>query len=307
MHRILLIACLLASACTAALPLPSPTASPQPQPTARVSLRSIGLGNGLTVDVPVGWDLTGLSHVNRVTQRVLLVGNVELASLPTIPGNGDLDAAALPPGSVTVEVETFCGMFCQGPADESALPLDWSQAVPRTTDLPAGRHDATLGVRWFARSFLIVGRCADDAPAADVAAIADIARSVRADPAPPPTGEFNGWAGLGPLAAIQPGSVRLVPLPAGAIIRAAYRPWDNEPFFIVREPHGVLAFSSKPLVDRRCVVAFDVPTDHFTCTVDGRTFAWTRRGSYLGPEPASDMRPMPVMVRDGSVWVAYSD
>jgi len=124
---------------------------------------------------------------------------------------------------------------------------------------------------------------------------------------PPATGEFNGWAGLGPLESIPLGTVRLVPLPVGAIIRPAYRTWDNEPFFIVHEPTGVLAFSSKPLVDRRCVVAFDAPTDRFTCSVDGRTFAWTRRGSYLGPEPASDMRPMTVIVRDGSVWVAYSD
>jgi hypothetical protein len=41
--------------------------------------------------------------------------------------------------------------------------------------------------------------------------------------------------------------------------------------------------------------------------VDGRLISWTRRGAYLGPEPASDMRPLTVIVRDGSVWVAYAD
>ena len=187
------------------------------------------------------------------------------------------------------------------------MPLSWSAATPFGGDQPAGRHQLALGFRWFDQPLFLVARWVDDAPAADVAAIADILRSVRADPAPPATGEFNGWAGLGPLASIPLGTVRLVPLPPGAIIRRPYQSWDNEPFFIVHEPTGILAFSSKPLVDRRCVVAFDAPSDHFTCTVDGRLISWTRRGSYLGPEPASDMRPLTVIVRDGSVWVAYAD
>lgn len=126
----------------------------------------------------------------------------------------------------------------------------------------------------------VVARWADDAPAADIAALAAVARSVRADPALRATGEWNGWAGLGPLADVPAGAVRLVPLPAGAIVRSPYR---------------------------RCAVAFDVASDHFTCVVDGRTLASTRHGAYLGPEPASDMRPLAVVVRDGSVWVRYSD
>jgi hypothetical protein len=306
MRRIAVIACLLASACTAALPAPSPIASLPPPPTARASLRSIGLGNGLTVDVPIGWELKGAGIVNRATQRLLLVGNVDVANLAAVPNNGDIDVDALPSGSVTVEIEYFCSLFCAGPADETSLPLDWSAASPFGGSQPPGRHALGLGFRWFDHPLFVVARWADDAPAADVAAIADIVRSVRADPAPPATGEFNGWAGLGPLASIPLGTVRLVPLPAGAIIRPPYRSWDNEPFFIVHVTEGVMAFSSKPLVDRRCVVTFDAPSDHFTCVVEGRTFAWTRHGAYLGPEPASDMQPMTVMVRDGSVWVAYS-
>lgn len=307
-RRLVMLAWVLASACTAALPAPSPSPSvPQAQPTARAALRSIGLGNGLTVDVPIGWSLKGPGNVNRATWRLLLAGNIDVASLATVPNNGDVDVAALPSGSVTLEVEYFCSLFCQGPTDETPLPLDWSVAAAFGGSQPAGRHELALGFRWFDQPLFLVARWVDDAPAADVAAIADIVRSVRADPAPPATGEFDGWAGLGPLAAIPLGTVRLIPLPAGAIIRPPYRTWDNEPFYIVHEPTGVLAFSSKPLVDRRCVVAFDAPSDQFRCTVDGRTFAWTRRGSYLGPEPASDMHPLTVIVRDGSVWVAYSE
>jgi len=305
MRRLLAVACLLASACTAALPAPAPTASPQPQPTARASLRSIGLGNGLTVDVPIGWDLKAAGNVNRVAQRMLLVGNVDLASLPLIPGNGDLDAAALPSGSVTVELETLCSMFCQGPEAESALPLDWSDAVPRTTALPAGRHEATLGVRWFARAFLIVARWADDAPAADIAAIADMARSVRADPVPPAAGEYHGWAGLGPLASIAIGSVTFEPLPPGALVRQPYRVWDNVPYFLVRGRQNLYAFVSRPLNDQRCEIHYDITSDHFSCSIDGRTYEWTRFGRYLGPEPASDLSQHFVIVRDGSVWVDY--
>jgi hypothetical protein len=305
MRRLLVSVCLLASACTSALPAPSPSSSPQPQPTDRVTLRSIGLGNGLTLDVPVGWELKGSGYVNRVTERLLLAGNGDLASLPTIPGNSDIDAAALSSGSVTVEVESFCSMFCQGPADETALPLDWSSAVPRKTGLPAGRHELTLGVRWFDRSFLIVARWVDDAPAADIAAIADIARSVRPDPAPPTTGEYNGWAGLGSLAAIPVGTVQLEPLPVGAIIRPPYRVWDNVPYFLVRGKQNVYAFVSRPLRDQRCEIRYDDGADHFTCTIDGRTYVWTRFGRYLGPEPASDLSQHQVIVRDGSVWVRY--
>lgn len=308
MRGLIASVCLLASACATALPIPPPAPTVQPTPTARVSLRSVGLGNGLAVDVPVGWSLLGAGGVNRATQRLLLASNVDVATLPTVSGNGDVDAAALASGQVTVEVESFCRMSCQGPADESSLPLDWSDAAYRyDRPLPSGRHELELGFRWFDRPMFVVARWADDAPAADIAAIASVAGSIRPEPPLPATGEWNGWDGLGSLDEVAPGTVRLVPLPAGAIIRPPYRTWDNEPFFLVRVTEGVMAFSSKPLVDRRCVVAFDAASDHFTCVVDGRTFAWTRHGAYLGPEPASDMRPLAVVVRDGTVWVRYSD
>ena len=146
MHRVLLSACLLASACTAALPPPSVT--PQPTAAPRVTLRSIGLGNGLVADVPVGWSLAGAGIVNRATQRALLAANVEIDGLPTLPGNGDVDAAALRSGQVTVEIESFCRSACMGPTDESRLPLDWAGAAPiydRT--LQGGRHELGLGFR----------------------------------------------------------------------------------------------------------------------------------------------------------------
>jgi hypothetical protein len=306
MRRLLVFVCLLAGACSASLPAPSPTQ--QPTPTARVTLRTVGLGDGLVVDVPVSWSLDGMRGVNRGTQRLLLAGNTDLTAVSTLVGNGDVDAAGLQSGQATVEIESFCRLSCSGPTEETALPLDWTRAAPLNDRvLPSGRHELAVGFRWFGRPMFVVARWADDAPAADIAAIAAVARSVRADPPMPAIGEYQGWAGLGPVADIPAGSVRLVPLPTGAIVRPPYRVWDNEPFFIVREPQGIVAFSSKPLVDRRCVVAFNAPTDRFSCTVDGRTFSWTRRGGYLGPEPASDMRPLTVVVRDGSAWVAYSD
>jgi hypothetical protein len=244
MRRLLVISCLLASACTAALPAPSST--PRPTATARITLRSVGLGNGLTVDVPVGWSLDGARGVNRGTYRLLLAANADVAELPTVAGNGDVDAAALQSGAATVEIESFCRLSCLGPTDETSLPLDWARAAALSDrTLPSGRHELAVGLRWFDRPMLVVARWADDAPAADIAAIAAVARSVRADPPLTATGEYNGWAGLGPLASIPLGTVRLVPLPAGAIIRPPYRTWDNEPFFIVHEPTGVLAFSSK--------------------------------------------------------------
>jgi len=306
--RLLVAVCLLASACTASLPFPSPTSTAQPTATARVTLRTVGLGNGLAVDVPVGWSLDGLRTVNFGTQRLLLAANVDIATLPKLDANYDVDAAALLSGQASIEIESFCRLSCSGPTDETPLPLDWTNAVAITQRvMPSGRHELAIGLRWFDRPLFVVARWSDDAPAADIAALAAVAQSVRPESPLPATGEWDGWDGLGPLAEIPPGTVRLVPLPAGATIRSPYRIWDNEPFFVVRLTEGVVAFSSKPLVDRRCVIAFDAPSDHFTCTVDQRTFAWSRRGAYLGPEPASDMRRLPVIVRDGTVWVAYSD
>jgi hypothetical protein len=306
MHRLLLSVCLLAVSCTSALPPPS--ATPQATATARVSLRTIDLGGGLVIDVPVGWSLDGFRAINRGTQRLLLAANFDITTLATLPGNGDVDPAALQPGQATVEIESFCRLSCSGPTEETPLPLDWAKAAPLFERvLPGDRHELAIGFRWFDRPMFVVGRWAGDAPAADIAAIAAAAESIRAEPPLPATGEYNGWAGLGQLAAITTGAVRLMPLPANATVAPYWRTWPNEPFFIVREPQGLVAFSQKPLADRRCAVAFDAAADRFTCTVDGRTFAWTRRGSYLGPEPASDMHPLAVVVRDGSVWVRYSD
>jgi hypothetical protein len=304
MRRLLVIAWLLAASCTSALP--APAASAQPSSAQRVTQRIVSLEEGLVMDVPVVWELAGPGNVNRATQRLLLAGNGDLASLPTVPGNGDIDASGLPGGRVTIEIESFCSVFCAGPADETPLPLDWSSAVPlRKTDLPGGRHELALSFRWFDRSLFLVARWVDDAPAADIAAIADIARSVRPDPAPPTTGEYNGWAGLGSLAAIPVGTVRLEPLPVGAIIRPPYRVWDNVPYFLVRGKQNVYAFVSRPLHDQRCEIRYDDGADHFTCTIDGRTYVWTRFGRDLGPEPASDLSQHQVIVRDGSVWVRY--
>ena len=75
------------------------------------------------------------------TQRYLFAGNGDLASLPTIPGNGDVDAAALPAGRVVVEIEVFCRLLCSGPTEETRLPLDWSQAITSPRALPADRHE----------------------------------------------------------------------------------------------------------------------------------------------------------------------
>ena len=308
MHRLLLSVCLLVVSCTSALPPPATT--PRAAPTARVTLRTVdlGIGTGLVADVPVGWSLDGFRSVNRGTQRLLLAANVDVTTLATLVGNGDVDVSALQSGQATVEIESFCRLACSGPTEETPLPLDWAKAAPLFGRVvPGDRHELAIGFRWFDRPMFVVGRWAGDAPAADIAAIAAVAASIRAEPALPSTGEYNGWVGLGRIGELPTGGVRLVPLPAGAILRTHYRLYDNEPFFIVREPQGILALSQKPLVDRRCVVAFDAAADHFTCTVDGRTFAWTRRGSYLGPEPATDMHSLTVVVRDGSIWVRYSD
>jgi hypothetical protein len=303
MRRLLLSVCLLAS-CTTALPPPSVTATPTA--TARVSLRSVGLGNGLVVDVPVGWSLAGAGNVNRATQRALLAANVDIAVLPTLPGNGDVDAAALQSGQVTVEIESFCRMACTGPSDETRLPLDWGSAASiYERALPSGRHEVALGFRWFDTPLFVVGRWVDDALASDIAAIAEIARSIRPERPVPPTGEFNGWAGLGPLADIPVGTVRFTPLPAGAIVQQPHRMWDTVPFYLVRGKQNLYAFVSRPLHDQRCEIGYDAAADRFRCAIDGRTYEWTRFGRYLGPEPASDLTQHRVIVRDGLVWVQY--
>jgi hypothetical protein len=262
---------------------------------------------GLSLEVPARWTWNSqFASVNRATQRYFLAANGSLTDLPGLPGNGDVDAAVLPSGRVVVAVESFCRLGCNGPATETPLPLDWSTAAPLfDRALPSDRHELAVGFRWFDQALFVVARWADDAPAADIAAIADIARTIRAEPAPPATGEYRGWAGIGPLANIPVGSVTLTPLPTGAVIRPPYRTYDNVPFYVVRGKQGIYAFRSRAFIDERCVIEYDSASDRLRCTVPGRTYEWTRFARYLGPEPASDLTQHRVIVRDGQVWVRY--
>lgn len=309
MRRLVVSVCLLASACTSALPVPSATAFAVPSPAVSPTMRVVPLGNGLVIDVPETWTLSGPDWVNRATQRLLLAANGDLDSLPGLPGNGDVDATRLPSGMVTVEIESFCRMSCRGPQDETALPFDWSTAAPVFESLEpevraAGRHEVGAAVRWFGVPIYMVARWADDAPAADIAAIPLVARSLRAEPALDPSGETHGWLGAGPLAALPVGTVRLVPLPAGAI--RSQRIQDDSAVFVVRGAKELYAFSSRPLYDERCAIRFDPATDHFTCEREGRVYEWTRFGTLLGPPPQNSLSQHPVLVRDGVVWVNYT-
>src|SRR6185503_9512128 len=128
--------------------------------------------------------------------------NGDLTGLGTVPNNGDVDVASLPSDRVVVAVESFCRLSCSGPTTETALPLDWTAAVPLTpTQPPTGKHELALGFRWFDAPLFVVARC------------------VRPDPSPPAMGEYAGWDGIGPLSAIGVGSVSLRPLPPGAVLR----------------------------------------------------------------------------------------
>jgi hypothetical protein len=261
----------------------------------------------LRLEIPAHWTWdASVAYVNRGTQRHFLAANGPLADLPAVPGNGDVDASALPSGRVVVEVEAFCRLACSGPTTETPLPLDWTMATPLfSRTLPSGRSERAVAFRWFDQPLFVVARWADDAPAADIAAIADLARSIHAEPAPPASGEYRGWAGLGALVNIPVGSVTLTSLPAGAIIRPSYRTYDNVPFYVVRGKQGIYAFRSRAFFDERCLVGYDPVADRFTCTVPGRVYEWTRFGRYLGPEPASNLTQHRVIVRDGQVWVRY--
>jgi hypothetical protein len=271
-----------------------------------VTLRSVGLGSGLVVDVPVGWSLAGAAAVNRGTERLLLAANVDIATLPTVSGNGDIDAAALSSAQVTVEIESFCRLACMGPTDETRLPLDWSTASSLyERALPSGHHEVAVGFRWFDLSRYLVARWVDDAAPSDIAAIAEIARSVRPERAVPATGEFNGWAAVGALADIAVGSVRFVPLPDGAIRQQRIQ--DDTPFFVVRGKQNLYAFISRPLYDQACEIRFDPATDRLVCAIEGRTYEWTRFGRYLGHgPPQNDLSQHRIIVRDGLVWVLYT-
>lgn len=262
---------------------------------------------GLSLEVPARWSWNATpAAVNRATQRYLIAANGPLTDLPELPGNGDVDASALPSGRVVIEVESFCRLACTGPTNESSLPLDWSSAKPLLDRaLPSGRHELAIGFRLFDQPTFMVARWADDALAADIAAISEVVRSIRTEPNPPAAGEYRGWAGIGPLANIPVGSVTLAPLPAGAAIRPPYRTYDNVPFYVVRGKQGIYAFRSRAFFDERCLIQYESVADRFACTVPGHSYEWTRFGRYLGPEPASDLTQHRVIVRDGQVWVRY--
>jgi len=262
---------------------------------------------GLSLEIPAQWTWNaGAGFINRATTRYFLAANGPLTDLPVVPGNGDVDASALPAARVVVEVEAFCRLACSGPATETPLPLDWSTAAPFSDrSLASGRHELALGFRWFDQPLFVFARWADDAPAGDIAAIATVVRSLRPDPAPPVSGEYRGWDGIGPLANIPVGSVTLTPLPAGAISPPPYRTYGYAPFYVVRGKQGVYAFASRAFFNQSCQIQYDAATDRLTCAIPGRVYEWTRFGTYLGPEPASNLTQHRVIVRDGAVWVRY--
>ena len=315
-----LIALVLAAACT-----PSPIAELTPTPVVDAtpttvtsppsggigaptapSRRIVALGNGLVVELPASWTIGGEQMVNRATYRLLIASNGPLEPLAQRPGNGDVDAAALPAGRVVFEIQWFCRMSCRGPEEETSLPVDWTTATVLYPgiSLPADRHELAVGFRWFDQPMFAVARWSDGA--ADVAEIPRIVASIRPDPVPPPSGEYHGWAAIAPLADVPVGTVRFEPLPPGAVLQQPARTYDTVPFFVVRGKQGIYAFVSRPLHDERCVIHYDIASDRFACTIDGRTYEWTRFGAYLGPEPASDLAQHRVIVRDGIVWVNYA-
>lgn len=306
---------ILAASCVAA---PAVTSSDAPIATAPVSVPSAGIGgtatrhvpfgNGLAIDVPVNWSVAQEGgFLNRGTQRLVFAGNGDLASLATVPGNGDIDVASLPAGRLVLEVEIFCRLECSGPSSETPWPLDWTTATALAgRGLPADRHELTISFRWFDAPMFVMARWADGpGVAAEVAQLPSVVASIRPDPPQPSSGEFHGWAGIAPVADIPVGTVRFEPLPPGAIVQQPGRIWDIVPYFLVRGRVGLYAFVSRPLHDQNCVIHYDLSSDHFICAAAGRTYEWTRFGTYLGPEPASDLTQHHVIVRDGIVWVNY--
>ena len=89
------------------------------------------------------------------------------------------------------------------------------------------------------------------------------------------------------------------------MIRPPYRTYDNAPFYMVRGKQGIYAFASRAFFNQSCVIQYDTAADRLTCAVPGRVYEWTRFGTYLGPEPASNLTQHRVIVRDGQVWVRY--
>ena len=315
--RISLVFLLATLACSCAS-APAVTPSDVPIATTSPAIPSAGIGgiatrhvafaNGLAIDVPASWSLVQESgFVNRATQRLVFAGNGDLGALVAITGNGEVDVASLPEGRLALEVEMFCRFACSGPAAETAWPLDWSSATALPDRvLPPDRHELAVAFRWFDAPMFVVARWADGPRvAADIAQLPSIVASIRPDPPQPASGEFHGWAGVAPLADIPVGTVRFEPLPPGAIVQQPGRIWDVVPYFLVRGRVGLYAFVSRPLRDQGCVIHYDTQSDHFVCDAAGRTYEWTRFGTYLGPEPASDLTQHHVIVRDGIVWVNY--
>jgi len=319
LSRGLLAAALVLGACASpelavapATAVPSATARPTPALTRVVRFAVLGLDRSspgppsLVADIPTAWpaDLEGRS-MNRVMSQLLAVGNGDLRGLATVPGNGDLDPLQLPHDRVVVEVQHVCRIVCPGPPEETSFPFDWAAATAPSAEreaalAAAGVHERVLRVRYFSTPLTIVARWGDAAPAADVAAIGRIVASIRADPPPPTSGEYRGWAAAGPLSDLPVGTVRLVPLPPGAVIRMPGQLFDNAPFYLVRGRQNLYAFSVRPLNDQRCIATYEPSDDRFHCTVDGRQLSWTRFGHYLGSEPASDLSQHQVIVRDGT-------
>jgi len=309
--RLLILAGLALFACDSATPAPSPSAQPSVAVTAPATRapslqRTLALPNGLVIDIPSTWVAAPASAVNRATYRYVFVGNGDLASLATVPGNGDVDVAALPSDRVVLAVEVFCRVMCSGPTDESPLPLDWSRASAlRPGPPPAGKHELALSFRWFDDPMFVVARWGDAAPTTDVAAVERIVKSIRPDPAPPTAGEYQGWDGIGALGAFAVGTVTLRQLPPGAVIPPGVQRYSSSPYFIVRGRQNTYAFSTRPLVDQRCEIQYDPAIDRFWCQVESRRYEWTRFGRYLGPEPSSDLVQHRVILRDGKAWVRY--
>ena len=317
MRSVVLLAAVLMVSCFTSAPVPSPStlttvAPSQPVVAPRVvapTLRTVAIGNGLVLDVPLRWTIdAGPEFVNRATMRYLLAGNGDLTGLPTVYGNGDVDPAVLGNDRVVIAVEAFCRLSCQGPTTETALPLDWATATKLyDVVLPADRHQQAVGFRWFDQPLYLVARWGDSAPTADISAIADVAKSIRPERLVQAQGEFMGWDGVGPLNNIPVGSVTLRPLPPGAVVPPNAQTYDTAPYYLVRGNLNVYAFSSRPLIDQRCELQFDAAADRFWCQIESRRVEWTRFGRFLGPEPASDLVQHRVIVRDGTVWIRYGE
>src|SRR2546423_6637731 len=152
-----LLALLASAACTPRQTVPITSTAPVPsssvQPAARAStaVRVNLYEQGLSLEIPAQWTWNaGFGLINRATTRYFLAANGPLTDLPQVPGNGDVDASALPGGRVVVELLAFCRFSCDGPKNETPLPLDWGTGAPAFGRvLPSDRHELSLGFRVF--------------------------------------------------------------------------------------------------------------------------------------------------------------